>query len=850
MAEAFAAIGLASSIIAFVDFAQKFVSKLNKFSNDLQDGGDALGTIPTHLPVIINGLNKIRARTESGKVDDGTKAALMPIVQACHEQVKLLSDLLDRSLPGSDGSKWGRSKRAFMSLTTDAKIKKASEVLAKHLQVLMFSFSVGDTRPLSVVVVKAFWFVPFDRNLNFVGRDSIIAQIDETLKVTEVKAQPKAALHGVGGIGKSQIALEYCFKRRDRQPTCSVFWVNASTTSCFEESFQRLASEFGLIFEDGAPNDSLAMVKTWLETELLEPWVMVIDNVDDEMAFFLAKCHNLKTPSQLLPRCPHGQLIFTSRSRNVALDLGSPVSPILVNCMAIGEGLALLRMGLGPQPLNAHLVELLSRLGHIPLAITQAISFILTARMSVEQYLELYSMEETSSSRLLSNQFLDRGRQEPATGSVARTWEISFGWIHQIQRYSVHILCVMVFYQHQDVQARLLQDEDYDPLDFKDSITALIDLSLLEWRSQDNTYSTHRLVQVATRLWLENQGPATMENWALIALHRLAGWFPHMGTYQSMNDYREHCQALIPHADLLLGHSFNTFKTSSEVKKARLLYLTAQYLETTGLDVDEITRCHEKSLDLRQRHLGPNHPATWSSMNRYFRFLSFPGVLYPPGMDGHRMAEMGHALMRHHRQVLGPRHHKTIKFMIYMGRFLQKERKFGQAEALLRDALWLSRVLRGQNESRTLECLNCLVFALGAMKRLDWVLEILRESTGIGTEISGPEHSDILEWKSITALWLEDSGRIDEAIPLSREVLALREKVLGPDHPETLSSARQLAASLSVGRRYHEALDILDYVLKIVQARQRVYRRPLSAQGIMELRSEIEEKMGLDSRIG
>lgn len=114
-------------------------------------------------------------------------------------QVKLLSDTLDNLLPASDASKWERRKKVIQRLTTDSKVKNASEILSQHLQTLTFYHSIGDPRPDSVVK-KSFWLVPFDRNPNFVGRDSLFGQIDQAFKVSE-GSQPKVALYGLEGIG-------------------------------------------------------------------------------------------------------------------------------------------------------------------------------------------------------------------------------------------------------------------------------------------------------------------------------------------------------------------------------------------------------------------------------------------------------------------------------------------------------------------------------------------------------------------------------------------------------------------------------------------------------------------------
>ncbi|KAK0705455.1 hypothetical protein B0H67DRAFT_558055 [Lasiosphaeris hirsuta] len=79
--------------------------------------------------------------------------------------------------------------------------------------------------------------------------DEIFRAINETLSVEE-GAQPKAALWGLGGIGKSQITLEHCHGARQNDVELAVFWVNAATVSRFEESYKRIAVECGLVQKD------------------------------------------------------------------------------------------------------------------------------------------------------------------------------------------------------------------------------------------------------------------------------------------------------------------------------------------------------------------------------------------------------------------------------------------------------------------------------------------------------------------------------------------------------------------------------------------------------------------------
>lgn len=300
---------------------------------------------------------------------------------------------------------------------------------------------------------------------------------------------------------------------------------------------------------------------------------MVVDNVDDEWAFFREKCCNGKTPSQVLPHCPHGRLLFTSRTRDVAFDLASPTLPISVDFLTIEEGLELLRKRLGPDPPEAQLIELLTELGHIPLAVTKALSFIAKRKKTVEQYLKLYRMDENSRSRLLTYEFLDHGRQEQTMESVARTWQISFEWIQKHHAKASEILCLMGFYQHHGVPERLLWTDDVDYLDFEESIAVLQAFSLLDVSTEEGSYSTHRLIQVTTRLWLEKNGQAQLERWALQALELVTLRFPPPDD-DPPNHYWDECQSLLPHAETLLHRTFNTNKQESDLLKAKLLLLT------------------------------------------------------------------------------------------------------------------------------------------------------------------------------------------------------------------------------------------------------------------------------------
>ena len=188
---------------------------------------------------------------------------------------------------------------------------------------------------------------------------------------------------------KSQIAIEYCYRRRESG--ISIFWVNAVTVSRFEESFKRIAKECGLVSHDDSKTDTANLVKDWLQTRHKEPWLMVVDNVDDEKSFFHENMRNGKTPSQSIPHCSHRSLLFTTRTSDMGVDFAAPAAPIMIPALDPEEGLQLVKERLQKRsPPDEVALDFLAGLDYIPLAITQAVAFIIKRKTTVPKYLEQF----------------------------------------------------------------------------------------------------------------------------------------------------------------------------------------------------------------------------------------------------------------------------------------------------------------------------------------------------------------------------------------------------------------------------------------------------------------------------
>lgn len=523
------AVGLVAAIIQLVEFGTKVTERFTDFSSaGLQDGPPtAFKYIMAVLPLIMEGLQNLQSRISD--VTAQARVTLHTVVQSCLSDVQTLNQILDKVLPSSKASKWEKGKKALASIQCDKEIDRIAGAIKTYIGVLTFHQVVEMSQNYKVKKPtspqKGFWVVPYDKNRSFVQRDGIFDEIERELSVGE-GVQPRTALYGLGGIGKSQIALEYCYRRQKKDERCSVFWCNAATVARFEESLSRIAKECRLVLKEETGTDVAEALKPWLESQDQGRWLMVIDNVDDANIFYEQPTRAGKKISECIPQCANGSLIFTTRNSDIAIDVANPAKPIIIPEMNVAEGLKLARTRLPDDTPEDLLIELLQVLEFIPLAITQASAFIAKRKKTVRYYLEQYRKSDATKTRLLSYEFSDHARQGSTMESLAKTWMLSFDAIRESNPRAAELLCLMTFFQHQEIPAILLQNEEEDELDFQDASALLKAFSFIDADEEDSIFSTHRLVQLATKWWLQKELPAETERWASAALKSVATQFP------------------------------------------------------------------------------------------------------------------------------------------------------------------------------------------------------------------------------------------------------------------------------------------------------------------------------------
>jgi hypothetical protein len=245
----------------------------------------------------------------------------------------------------------------------------------------------------------------------------------------------KAAIVGLGGVGKTQVALQLAYWTKQHRPEFSIFWVPALSNATFEQAFTVMARK--LPIQSSSEDDDLKeSVRRYLSSEAAGPWLLVVDNADDKDILF-GSADMPGGISKYLPESDDGLTLFTTRSREVAVSVtGSDI--VELHGMDPPEAAEVLKSLLPKDMLRdeAAMAELLKKLTYLPLAITQAAAYINVKRLPLAEYVELLHGTQQNIIDLMSKEFWDNGSQN----AVATTWFVSFDQIRKSDNVAADLL--------------------------------------------------------------------------------------------------------------------------------------------------------------------------------------------------------------------------------------------------------------------------------------------------------------------------------------------------------------------------------------------------------------------------
>ncbi|KAF1809967.1 TPR repeat protein [Eremomyces bilateralis CBS 781.70] len=413
----------------------------------------------------------------------------------------------------------------------------AAGTAAAYAKELLSVIPVADVAKMATVDEATREHLPFPRNRQFVGRDTELDVLKKKLLID--KECQKMALVGLGGVGKTQTALEFAYWVRGSYPDFSIFWLPALSMETFEQACTEIARKLKMHQSEDGKEDVRKLVQQGLSEKTKNKWLLIIDNADD--MDLLRGVEQGEGLLDFLPESDNGLTLFTTRHNEVAQFVaGGDV--IEVEKMKTQEAINLLKKSLILKHLPSDdtlITNLLVELDYLPLAITQAAAYINTNKSSISEYLQLLKNSEQDALAIMSIEFADNTRYKESVNAVAKTWIVSFNQILKHDTIAADLLDFISCIEWKAIPYTILPTIQ-PKVRMATAIGMLCSYSLLERWDDGKMLDMHRLVHLSTRIWIRQNGREIETSRA--ALQHLSEVFP-------SHDYtnREIWRQYLPH---------------------------------------------------------------------------------------------------------------------------------------------------------------------------------------------------------------------------------------------------------------------------------------------------------------
>jgi tetratricopeptide (TPR) repeat protein len=622
------------------------------------------------------------------------------------------------------------------------------------------------------------------RIASFTGRaeeldrlDAVLMQ-DKPAAVTQASVG-RAAVQGMGGVGKTSLAIEYA--HRYRSLYAGVCWCPAETRTGLLSALAGLAVTLRAATAEEADFEKAAKAALSRLAEQRATWLLVYDNVPAPDAI-----------ADLLPSAG-ARVLITSRFS----DWSEQADEVTLDVLPPEQAVALLESRAGSS--DAVGAETLAEaLGRLPLALDHAAAYCKRTQMRFVDYAE-------KASSLIST--APRGAGYPR--SVAATFDLAITEAVAQCQAAEALMAYLAQCAPERIPMTLVEGAVDSETQRMEALAALAEVSLVRHDPfEDGTpaVTLHRLVQAVARARSKANGSAQDAVGRLTA--RLVATYPE-GAYDNPPSWPL-CAQLTPHvlalreggrdaASLITGWP-NLLTSVAGYFRARAAYSQAAQLLRDALAMDE-------------KGLGPEHPGTATSLNNLAILLGEQGD-YPGARP---LFERALAIRE---KVLGPEHPAIAEGLNNLAVLVKRQGDLAGARLLYDRAVAIKEKVLGPEHPSTATTLYSLATLLSDQGDDMGARPLFERALAIHEKTLGPEHPDTATSLSNLAALLRSQRDLAGARPLYERALAIREKVLGPEHPQTATSLGSLAVLLHdhgelAGARplYERALAIHEKVL-------------------------------------
>jgi tetratricopeptide (TPR) repeat protein len=614
-------------------------------------------------------------------------------------------------------------------------------------------------------------------DLNFIGRDQLVTDLHAVFAGdTQPSAVRMAAIHGLGGIGKTSLAAEYV--HRHAEAFAGVWWAPAQERTLLLASLAALASRLDpkLAGDDNQERAVRAGLAHIAGRSGL-PFLLVYDNVEAPDAL-----------RDLVPAAG-ARVLLTTRWA----DWGGQALEMKLEALQPEAATALLqKRTMRDDPTGA--ARLAAALGHLPLALDHAGAFCKLTRTSFGAYLERID-------RRIAR--VPKGAIYPA--SVAATLGLAIEKVAAECPAAEKLLAFCAFLAPELIPLDLVSSDVADEDDRAEAMMALSSVSLIEhpnFEGDQPAITVHRLVQAAMRTRLSERGEA--EGTLARVMQSLVHAFPQVRFRQITAAARR--AMLLPHV-LAARDCFHAMGVRTSPTAGRLFCAVGRFLHARG-DYALGESLLRDAIAVTEQTFGRHHPDAAMALHDLTLLCLNGGrhaeaeALIPEAI------EIGEKTLDRHDPEVAIQLSNLANLLHHVGRKTE-------AEQYYREAIAITEKHNGRDHPHVAGLLNNLGNFLRATRRRIEAEACYREAIAIGTKAFGRHDPNVARHIHNLANVLRTEGRFEEAEPLYREVIASLLEGLGPDYPVAARAQRNLAMLLLVTKRPEHALPFAEAALRV-----------------------------------
>ncbi|MYS84223.1 FxSxx-COOH system tetratricopeptide repeat protein [Embleya scabrispora] len=667
------------------------------------------------------------------------------------------------------------------------------------------------------------------RHPAFTGRDDILERLRDQLAKGATAVLPQA-LHGLGGVGKTQVALEYA--HRFAADYDVIWWVSAEQAQGVAAQLARLGDRLDLPSGENVTDAAAGVLQTLQQGEPYDRWLVIYDNADEPASV-----------AHLMPQgSVNGHVLVTSRN-----DLWArSARPLEVPVFRRDESVALLQRRV-PSLTEADAQKVATALGDLPLAVEQAGAWLAESAMQVEEYLERVSTRVTA--------ILDEGQPPDYPTTAAATWTVSLDELKERQPAAVRLLELCAYLSPDSISMRLLRSREVlqelvrvdsslgDTLLLSRIFQQLGRYALARVDRGEDTIQVHRLVQAVLR----DQMPPE-ENAARRArvLEILAANAPgdvddpaNQETYEELYKHLVPSRALESDSESVrrwiveqvrFAWRFNDWEFGQYIAEIALDRWRSRFSRHDALTLRMCTQLanvyrsqgkYRKAYDLdratleaQRESLGPDHPHTLITGRGYGGDLRSLGRF-------HTALESDRDNYTRFSEVFGEDANDTLLAANNLGVSLRLMGLLEEAREVHQEAFDRRRRIQGDDHSRTCFLANEVGHDLRELGDYAGSRAVLQQT--LAREEAMGRTRDALRTAKNLAVTIRQTGDARYARSLDSDTLEKYRAYLGPTHPVLLSCTVNLAAD-------NHAMGNDEAALDLAQEAYQGYREQFGAQ--------------------